>query len=52
MKPVVVRANGLSISVGLSGGVGTPVLFVHGFSHDHHVWQDVAHALFCLKEVI
>jgi pimeloyl-ACP methyl ester carboxylesterase len=42
VKSVVVTANGLDLSVGISQGGGIPILFVHGFSHDRHVWQDVA----------
>lgn len=37
-------ADGLSLAAWEYGGSGSLLLFVHGFGHDHHVWDELAPA--------
>ena len=53
MTALRVRGNGLDIAVSMAGlnrteagsdpaiDDGVPIVFIHGFSHDRHVWEDV-----------
>lgn len=37
-------ADGLTLAAWDYGGAGPVVCFVHGFGHDHHVWDEIAPA--------
>ena len=41
----LMTADGIELVLTDHRGEGTPVVFVHGFSNDRYVWDDVALAL-------
>ena len=45
MEHRLVSSDGLELAVSDARGEGAPVVFVHGFSNDRFVWDDVAGAL-------
>lgn len=40
----VTGADELALAGWDYGGAGTPLIFLHGFGHDHHVWDEIAPA--------
>jgi pimeloyl-ACP methyl ester carboxylesterase len=45
MDARITTADGVTLAVGDARGEGAPVVFVHGFSNDRFVWDDLALAL-------
>jgi pimeloyl-ACP methyl ester carboxylesterase len=45
MHARVATPAGLELALSDWRGDGRPVLFVHGFGHDRHVWEDIAQGL-------
>ena len=44
MELPLVSSDGVELAVTDARGEGTPVVFVHGFSNDRVVWEDLAGA--------
>jgi pimeloyl-ACP methyl ester carboxylesterase len=45
MESRIVSSDGVALAVSDPRGEGAPVVFVHGFSNDRFVWEDLARAL-------
>jgi pimeloyl-ACP methyl ester carboxylesterase len=45
MEHRLVSSDGVELAVSDARGEGAPVVFVHGFSNDHSVWDELARAL-------